>query len=97
MGNLFVQFISPVIEAVLLEEYGSSFAGNLIVCVVTLIPIVAISSYFYRRQKQDNRRLESTRKNLETLSYAIRRRQYGLEHGEEQQPEIRIRKKAEEN
>jgi len=97
MGNLFVQFLSPVIEATLLGEYKSSFAGSFIVCAITLISIIAASSYFYWQQTWDNRRLESTRKNPEIVDYAIRRRQYDLEHREEQQPEMWVKRNSGEN
>lgn len=95
MGNLFVQFLSPVIEAFLLGEYKPIFAGNFVVCAVSLVSIVSVSAYFCWQQTRDNKRLESLRRNLEIVEYAIKRRQYSLEQtGEAQQQDTRLRRNA---
>jgi hypothetical protein len=90
VGILFVQFLYPVTEALLLREYTPTFVGNLIVCVISLILIVFISTYFRRQLTRDENKLKLSRESVEVIEYAIKRRQHSLEQRkkEEQQPSV---------
>ena len=79
VGNLFVQFLYPVTEALLLGEYKPTFAGNLIVCGISLILIVFISANLLRQLTWNEERLKLSRESIEVVEYAIKRRQYSLE------------------
>ena len=90
LGTLFVQFLYPVTEALLLGEYKPAFVGNLIVCGTSLILIAFISVILLRQLKRDQDKLELSRKSVEVIDYAIKRREYSLAQGkkEEGQPSI---------
>jgi hypothetical protein len=90
VGSLFVQFLYLVTEALLLGEYKPAFVGNLMVCGISLILIVFISVIFLRQLKRNQDKLELSRKSVEVIDYAIKRRQYSLEQGkkEGQQPSV---------
>jgi hypothetical protein len=90
VGNLFVQFLYPVIEAVLLGEYKPTFVGNLIVCAISLILIAFVYTNFRRQLTRDENKLKLSRESAEVIEYAITRRQHALEQTkkEEQQPNV---------
>jgi hypothetical protein len=79
VGNLFVHFLYPVTEALLLGEYKPTFIGNLLLCGISLVLIVFISAIFRRQLKRDENKLKSSMKNVEVIEYAIKRRQHSLE------------------
>jgi hypothetical protein len=79
VGNLFVHFLYPLIEALLLGEYKPAFVGNFIVCTISLILIVFVSMNFRRQLAQEENKLKSSRKSLEVIEYAITRRQHSLQ------------------
>jgi hypothetical protein len=79
VGNLFVQFLYPATEALLLGEFKPTFMGNLILCVISLILIIFISADFCRQLVRDENKLKSSMKNVEVIEYAIKRRQHILE------------------
>jgi hypothetical protein len=78
LGSLFVQFLYPVTEALLLGEYRPAFVGNLMVCGISLILIVFISVILLRQLKRDQDKPELSRKSLEVIDYAIKRGEYSL-------------------
>jgi archaellum biogenesis protein FlaJ (TadC family) len=78
-GNLFVQFLYPVTEALFLGEYKPTFVGNLIICAISLILIVFVSINLRRQLKQYENKLKSSRESVEVIEYAIKRRQLSLE------------------
>jgi hypothetical protein len=88
LGHLFVQFLYPITEALLLGEYKPTFAGNLIICVISLILVVCVSAYLYRQLTQGENKLKLSKKSEDVLEYAIKRRQHSLEQikKEQQQP-----------
>jgi len=79
LGHLFVQFLYPITEALLLGEYKPTFAGNLIICVISLILVVCVSTYLYRQLTQGENKLKLSKKSEDVLEYAIKRRQHSLE------------------
>ena len=79
LGHLFVQFLYPITEALLLGEYQPTFAGNLIICVISLILVVCVSTYLYRQLTQGENKLKLSKKSEDVLEYAIKRRQHSLE------------------
>jgi hypothetical protein len=79
VGNLFVQFLYPVIESLLLGEYQPSFVGNLIVCVISLILIVFLSMNFHRQLMRYENKLKVSKESVEVIEYALKRRQHSLE------------------
>jgi hypothetical protein len=79
VGNLFVQFLYPVTEALLLGEYKPTFIGNWILCGISLILIVFISASFRRQLTRDENKLKLSMKSVEVIEYAIKRRQHILE------------------
>ena len=84
VGNLFVQFLYPVTEAVLLGEYKPTFVGNLILCGISLILVVFISIIFFRQLTRDENKLKLSRESVEVIEYAIKRRQHSLEQREKE-------------
>lgn len=82
LGHLFVQFLYPVTEALLLGEYKPPFAGNLTICLISLILVVCVSAYLYR-QLMKGEKLELSKKSEDVLEYAIKRRQHSLEKTKE--------------
>jgi hypothetical protein len=87
VGSLFVLFLCPVGKAVMFGEYGPAYVDNLIVCGISLALVIFISIMLLRQLRQDRHKLESSRKILEVIDYAIRRRQYSLGQGKkEHQP-----------
>ena len=79
LGHLFVQFLFPVVEAFLLGEYGAAFAGNLTICMVSLVVVVCVSAYLYRQLTKGESKLELSKRSEDVLDYAIKRRQNNLE------------------
>jgi hypothetical protein len=79
LGHLFVQFLFPVIEAILLDEYGTAFMGNLAICMVSLVAVITISAYLYRQLMRSKGKLELSKRSEDVLDYAIKRRQNNLE------------------
>jgi magnesium-transporting ATPase (P-type) len=77
--HLFVQFLYPVTEALLLGELNTAFTGNLTICVISLILVVCVSAYLYWQLRQSEDKLKLSKKSEEVLEYAIKRRQYNLE------------------
>jgi hypothetical protein len=90
VGNLFVQFLYPVTEALLLGEYKPVFVGNLILCGISLLLIVFVSTSFFRQLTRDENKLRLSRESIEVIEYAIKRRQHSLEqrNKEKQQPSV---------
>lgn len=86
-GNLFVQFLYPVVEALLLGEYTTAFAGNLILCGISLALIIFVSIYLQLRLTRGKNKLKLSRENAEVIEYAIKRRQYILEQGKKNEPQ----------
>jgi hypothetical protein len=88
VSNLFVQFLYPVTEALLLGDYKPTFVSNLIVCAISLILIAFAATNFRRQLRRDENKLKLSRKSLEVIEYAIKRRQHSLEQTkkEEQKP-----------
>jgi magnesium-transporting ATPase (P-type) len=84
LGHLFVQFLYPITEALLLGEYTPTFAGNLTICVISLILVVCVSVYLYRQLKKGENKLELSKKSEDVLEYAIKRRQHSLEKTKEE-------------
>ena len=78
-GTLFVLFVYPIVEAVLLGEYSAAFLGNLIVCVISLVAIVFVSLYLRRDIARDKTKPKISRESIDVIEYAIKRRQYALE------------------
>ena len=83
-GHLFVQFLYPVTEALLLGEYEPPFAGNLTICVISLILVVCVSAYLYRQLTKGENKLVLSKKSEDVLEYAIKRRQHSLENTKEE-------------
>jgi len=79
LGHLFVQFLYPVTEAFLLGEYKPPFAGNLTICVISLILVVCVSTFLYRQLTRGENELKLSKKSEDVLEYAIKRRQHSLE------------------
>jgi hypothetical protein len=78
-GALFVLFAYPLVVAFLLGDYSAALWGNLIVCVISLITIVFVSSYLRRDIARDKDKLKISRESVDVIEYAIKRRQYALE------------------
>jgi uncharacterized membrane protein len=79
VGNLFVQFLYPVTEAVLLGEYKPTFVSNLIVCAISLILIAFVYTIFRRQLTRNENKLKLSGESVEVIEYAIKRRQLSLE------------------
>ena len=87
LGHLFVQFLYPVVEALIIGEYTPVFTGNLTICIASLILVVCVAAYIYRQLTKIENRLGLSKKSEDILEYAIKRRQYSSEKTkEEQQP-----------
>jgi magnesium-transporting ATPase (P-type) len=84
LGHLFVQFLYPIAEALLLGEYNPTFSGNLTICVISLILVVSVSVYLYRQLTKGENKLELSKKSEDVIEYAIRRRQQNLEKTKEE-------------
>jgi len=78
VGNLFVQCLFPVTEALFLGEYKPTFVGNLIVCAISLIFIVFVSTHLRRQLTRYENKLKPSRESAEVIEYAIQRRQHSL-------------------
>jgi magnesium-transporting ATPase (P-type) len=85
LGHLFVQFLYPITEALLLGEYNTTFAGNLAICVISLILVVCVSAYLFRQLTKAKNNVELSKKSEDVLEYAIKRRQHDLEKTKEEQ------------
>ncbi len=85
VGNLFVQFLYPVIEAVLFVKYESNFIGNTVICTISLILIMFVYMNFNPQLKQDENKLKLSRNSAEIIEYAITRRQHALEQTKKEQ------------
>jgi hypothetical protein len=68
-----------VTEALLLGEYEPLFAGNLTICVISLILVVCVSTYLYLQLTRGEDELKLSKKSKNVLEYAIKRRQHSLE------------------
>ena len=84
LGHLSVQFLYPIAEALLLGEYGPTFAGNLAICVISLILVVCVSVYLYRQLTKGENRLELSKRSEDILEYTIKRWQHSLEKTKEE-------------
>jgi hypothetical protein len=84
MGHLFVQFLYPVTEALLLGEYKPPFAGNLTISIFSLILVVCVSVYLYRQLTKDENKRALSKQSEDVLEYAIKRRQHSLENAKEE-------------
>jgi ABC-type nickel/cobalt efflux system permease component RcnA len=78
-GTLFVLFVYPLVEAVLLGEYSAALLGNLIVCAISVIAIVFVSLYLRRDIARDKNKQKISKESVDVIEYAIKRRQYALE------------------
>ena len=81
--HLFVQFLYPITEALLIGEYEPTFTGNLTICIISLILVVGVSTYLYRQLTKSENKLELSKKSEDVLEYAIKRRQNSLEKTKE--------------
>jgi magnesium-transporting ATPase (P-type) len=84
LGHLFVQFLYPITEALLLGEYTPPFAGNLIIGAISLILVVCVSTYLYQQLARRENKLQLSKKSQDVLEYAIRRRQHSLEEAKKE-------------
>lgn len=84
LGHLFVQFLYPITEALLLGEYTPPFAGNLIIGAISLILVVCVSAYLYQQLTRRENKLQLSKKSQDVLEYAIRRRQHSLEEAKKE-------------
>jgi hypothetical protein len=78
-GNLFVQCLYPVTEALFLGECKPTFVGNLIVCAISLIFIVFVATRLRRQLTRYENKLKPSRESAAVIEYAIQRRQHSLE------------------
>jgi hypothetical protein len=85
LGHLFIQFLYPITEAFLLGEYEQTFAGNLTICIISLILAVCVSVYLYRQLTKGENKLELSKRSEDVLDYAIKRRQHSLEKPKEEE------------
>jgi len=83
LGHLFAQFLYPAVEAFLLGEYGPAFAGNLIICMISLVMLVCVAVYLYRQLKKRESTSELSKRSEDVLDYAIKRRQNNLQKTKE--------------
>jgi len=77
-GTEFVQYLLPIIDALLLGEYNQIPVVNLAVCAVSLIVMIFLSVYFYHQLRNVKKR-QLSRESVDVIEYAIKRRQYSLE------------------
>jgi magnesium-transporting ATPase (P-type) len=84
LGHLFVQFLYPITEALLLGEYTPPFADNLIIGAISLILVVCVSTYLYQQLARRENKLQLSKKSQDVLEYAIRRRQHSLEEAKKE-------------
>ncbi len=84
LGHLFVQFLYPVTEAFMLGKYEATFAGNLTICIISLILVVGFALYLYRQLTKSENKPELSKKSEDVLEFAIKRRQNSLEKTKEE-------------
>jgi uncharacterized membrane protein len=58
IGNFFVQFFYPVVEALSLQEYPKSFWGNVIISTFSLAIILYTTIKFRSQLKEDERKMK---------------------------------------
>ncbi len=78
-GILFVQFLFPVAEEVLLGDNSFASVGNLIVCSISLVLIALVTLYLRRTTTQAKNKLSISKKSMDVIEYEIKRIQYALE------------------
>jgi hypothetical protein len=78
-GILFIEFLYPIIETVLVGDNSLALVGNAIACSISLVLIVLVTFYLRRITTQARNKLSISKKSMDVIEYAIKRRQYALE------------------
>lgn len=84
IGNFFVQFFYPVVEALALEEYPKSFWTNVIVSAVSLAIILYTTVKFRSQLKEDERKMKLATDSMKREKHAIEELKELLEKSKEE-------------
>lgn len=55
VGNLFVQFLFPVLDAIINVQYNNTFGIYALLSIVTLVAIISFSAVFILQIRKDNK------------------------------------------
>ncbi len=71
IGNIFVQFFYPVIEALVMAKYDLMFAINATVSVISLVIILYTTNQFRKQLIRNEKRLNKARWTIDVLTGKI--------------------------
>ncbi len=78
-GILFIEFLYPIIETVLVGDNSLALVGNAIACSISFVLIVLVTFYLRRITTQARNKLSISKKSMDVIEYAIKRRRFALE------------------